>query len=122
MAPLASRRSISAPGTMAPVGSATTPVMGGVGGGVALEGFAAKRVEDESKTARARRRAIRNLQSKARLGHLPGRARAKRFTAAQSTRNRPANACSRPNQEGRDASGTESVIRITQPSKRVGVR
>ena len=49
-APLLSTRSISALGTMAPVGSATTPVMAGAGGGAGALVGAARQVGANSKT------------------------------------------------------------------------
>src|SRR5258708_228545 len=90
---------------MAPVGSETTPVMGGVEAGVEPVGLAAKRNAGARKRARAKARSIGVSKAKFASYRPPKRrpkARAKRFTTRQSANCRPATACSRPNQKGED--------------------
>ena len=68
-APDGSTRSTSAPGTIAPVGSATTPCMDeAVAGGVEFKGVEAKATAGNTrKRAQAKKRMMRNLQSKHRV-------------------------------------------------------
>ncbi len=65
-APFVSTRSTSAPGTIAPVGSATTPLTAGDVGGGGLELLAAEKLHGtnsiNSISARAKERMVRILQ------------------------------------------------------------
>src|SRR5947209_16601547 len=66
-APASSRSSISAFGTIAPVGSAITPVMGGGADDGDAGPLAARRAGDERQKARAKARSIANLQGEREL-------------------------------------------------------
>jgi hypothetical protein len=69
-APVVSSKSISAPGTIAPVASATTPCSDGDGGGAGEVALAANATQGRNRvSSKAKERIMRNLQGSRRLSH-----------------------------------------------------